>query len=211
MKAKIYQINLDLDYNSAACKGLKKKVDSSIYALVYPGDLHADDLEEIFTLLNLGDKPKGYHGRSLSVSDVVEIDSKFYYCDIIGFSEIEFDPSKVAKAKRIKEIETRRRSYAVIGFDGINYEADYIADHINEFQEALKDGSGPYDFERHCNVSDALGHYCDILDYHGIYQILLRIYDDEDQIDEILLNLKPDSEEAQLIRERYQEEIVDGE
>ena len=125
--------------------------------------------------------------------------------------ELEKESEELAKAKRIKEIEARRRNYAVIGFDGIDYEADYIADHINEFQEALMDGVGPFEFERHCNVSDALGHYCDICDYHGIYQILLRIYDDEDQIDEILLNLKPDSEEAQLIRERYQEEIVDGE
>jgi hypothetical protein len=43
------------------------------------------------------DHPAGYTGRSLSVSDVVEItdgDKKgFYFCDNIGFQKIDFDSS----------------------------------------------------------------------------------------------------------------------
>lgn len=98
MEIKVYQINMSLDNKNAIFKRLKRveSVDPTIYELVYQGDLDADDLEEIFTLLNIGDKPEGYHGRSLSVSDVVELDSKFYYCDAIGFSEVEFDASKIA-------------------------------------------------------------------------------------------------------------------
>ena len=43
------------------------------------------------------ERPEGYKGRSLSVSDVVEIvdengDSTFHFCDSIGFKQIDFDP-----------------------------------------------------------------------------------------------------------------------
>ena len=41
------------------------------------------------------DKPEEFKGRSMSVSDVVEVtndqgNAAFYYCDNIGFKKIEF-------------------------------------------------------------------------------------------------------------------------
>jgi len=44
-------------------------------------------LENIFQLFN-GDIVSMLNTRSLSVSDVIEIDGKFYYVDNIGFVEI---------------------------------------------------------------------------------------------------------------------------
>jgi hypothetical protein len=59
--------------------------------------------------------PHGYKARSLSVSDVVEVvaDEKlkpgFYFCDSIGFQEVEFDPNKTQRSDRfcnLNEVET---------------------------------------------------------------------------------------------------------
>ena len=106
----------------------------------------------------------------------------------------------------------KRRFERMIEIDGCPYTESYILAHINEFIDLLKNGLRTIDFDMQCNVSDALGQYCSIDDFDTLYQILLRIYDDDtDRIDEILLYLKPDSEEAQLIRERYQEEIIEEE
>ena len=49
----------------------------------------------IFYVFNM-EHPSGYKGRSLSVSDVVEIflasgGSEFYYCEPIGFKRIRFE------------------------------------------------------------------------------------------------------------------------
>jgi len=39
---------------------------------VYEGEINCSDLEEVYRMFNLN-HPEGYHGRSLSVSDVVEV------------------------------------------------------------------------------------------------------------------------------------------
>ena len=43
-------------------------------------------LEELFVIFN-SNRPEQYCGRSLSVSDVVQLDDKNYYCDSFGWSE----------------------------------------------------------------------------------------------------------------------------
>ena len=43
-------------------------------------------LEEIFTLLNVN-HPEDYTGHSLSVSDIVVLNDKKYYCDSYGWVE----------------------------------------------------------------------------------------------------------------------------
>ena len=45
-------------------------------------------LDYIFTIFNVGPKPENYHGHSLSVSDIIELDGVMYYIDGIGFTEI---------------------------------------------------------------------------------------------------------------------------
>ena len=52
-------------------------------------------LERVFSALNQK-YPDGYHGRSLSISDVVELyhdtERKYYYCDTVGYAATAFSP-----------------------------------------------------------------------------------------------------------------------
>lgn len=63
------------------------------YEKTYEGDIETDNtdkyeiLEEIFTLLNVN-HPEDYKGHSLSVSDIVVLSNKKYYCDSYGWVEI---------------------------------------------------------------------------------------------------------------------------
>lgn len=65
------------------------KVDLNDYNLVWFGKVDdAATPEDIFVMCNLN-HPEGYHGHSLSVSDIVYMDGKVMYCDNIGFTEVE--------------------------------------------------------------------------------------------------------------------------
>lgn len=74
-----------------------KIVNRNWYAQVYEGKLSLDQieiddtyqiLEKIFHVFNVS-HPTGFIGHSLSVGDIVEIGSNFYYCDPIGFLKLE--------------------------------------------------------------------------------------------------------------------------
>jgi len=62
----------------------------SDYVPVWRGTIESETvdgaLEELFLIFNV-DHPAQYCGRSLSVSDVVLLDNKPYYCDRLGWSE----------------------------------------------------------------------------------------------------------------------------
>ena len=102
----IYQINTDRDDNRVCFLGLdtlerfqhSKAVDPALYDQVYDGKLDCSSLETIYEKFNI-DHPADYKGRSLSVSDVVEIRGSdtlnpgFYFVDSIGFKSISFDKS----------------------------------------------------------------------------------------------------------------------
>lgn len=102
----IYQINTDRDNNRVCFLGLdslerfqhSKAVDPALYDRVYDGKLDCSCLETIYEKFNI-DHPADYKGRSLSVSDVVEIRGSdtlnpgFYFVDSIGFKSISFDKS----------------------------------------------------------------------------------------------------------------------
>ncbi len=51
-------------------------------------------LEEIFTRFNRDDRPNPTTMRSLSISDIVILDGRTYYCDSIGFKEISMTIKK---------------------------------------------------------------------------------------------------------------------
>ena len=62
------------------------------YKQVYEDEITADKgvielLEDIFTKFNIN-HPKDFKGHSLSVSDVVVLDGKMYYCDSEGWQDI---------------------------------------------------------------------------------------------------------------------------
>lgn len=107
----IYQINMeldiaqvcfmDLDWTLKHCDG---RVPSEAYVCIYTEETEEKPcLEYLFKRFNDPAKPDSYHGRSMSVSDVVEVISgtgtKAYYCRSIGFEEIEFDSSLCAEQK----------------------------------------------------------------------------------------------------------------
>ena len=80
MKVKIYQISDERDNDNVlfqpydALEKLQGTIDinSSIYDCVYEGDVDCITLDDVYAMFNT-DHPDGYGGRSLSVSDVVEI------------------------------------------------------------------------------------------------------------------------------------------
>ena len=101
MKIAIYQIAIEHDENRLAFQSLDHiisvsngRVPVELYDCVFAGEVSAQTLEDIFYVFNM-EHPSGYKGRSLSVSDVVEIflasgESEFYYCEPIGFKRIHF-------------------------------------------------------------------------------------------------------------------------
>lgn len=80
-------------------------IDSSIYDKLYDGEVECKTVEEIYTKFNI-DHPEDFKGHSLSVSDVVEIyesedaESGFYFCDRVGFEEIDFNPELCQVSER---------------------------------------------------------------------------------------------------------------
>ena len=102
----IYQINMDRDSANVCFIGMEslekikgtKDVNAAAYDRVYDGKMDCISLENIYQKFNV-DHPADYKGRSLSVSDVVEIRGSdtlnpgFYFVDSIGFKSISFDKS----------------------------------------------------------------------------------------------------------------------
>lgn len=102
----IYQINTDRDTANVCFIGMEslekikgtKDVNAAAYDRVYDGKVDCISLENIYQEFNV-DHPADYKGRSLSVSDVVEIresdtlNPSFYFVDSIGFKSISFDKS----------------------------------------------------------------------------------------------------------------------
>ena len=66
------------------------------YETVYDGLVGTNDPEEIYTLFR--DPVPGYDSRPIGISDVLELydadSSEFYYCDRVGFRQIEFAPQQ---------------------------------------------------------------------------------------------------------------------
>ena len=118
MEVKLYQINMDRDEDGVCfmrSESLSRlqgtdQINSTIYDLVFAGDLPCDNLEDVYRIFNL-DHPEGYTGRSLSVSDVVQIQNptdgnpSFHYCDSFGFKEVAFDPELTQDAQAPQTIK----------------------------------------------------------------------------------------------------------
>ena len=95
MRIKIYQMMESRDkrrlmfrrYAEAVALG---GVDPSEYELVFSGNVKTVDLDVVYSIFNNYAKmPRGYSGRSLSVSDVITVEGEAYYCDVIGFVKLE--------------------------------------------------------------------------------------------------------------------------
>lgn len=135
MDITIYQIDPEKDQHLVLFEDFdrmtriygKAEVDASIYGKTFEGEVDADDLEQVYEMFNL-DKPEGYQGRFMSVSDVVAVRKtggekpEYYFCDAIGFRKIDFDESKVTETykEKIKVVlcePGRMARYVEIGTD----------------------------------------------------------------------------------------------
>lgn len=89
MDVKIYQINLSRDKERVAFLPFsrRRRLDRSIYDKVFDGTVFVGDLESLYKWANLNPIR---NARSMSVSDVVEKDGEFFYCDSVGFKKIHF-------------------------------------------------------------------------------------------------------------------------
>lgn len=72
-----------------------RKIDPHNYIQVYwsqmeeTGRATVTMLEDLFTMFNVA-SPEDFRGHSLSVSDVVQLGNRFFYCDSFGWREIDF-------------------------------------------------------------------------------------------------------------------------
>lgn len=97
MKYQIYQLKpnriAQLGFRSLAETSHSVDVDHH-YHLVYEDELDIESdnlfvaLEELFRIFNI-DHPADFRGHSLSVSDIVKLDNKYYFCQSFGWEEIE--------------------------------------------------------------------------------------------------------------------------
>lgn len=113
MNVRIYQINMKRDTNHIAFMNYdslpkfqgSSEIDSSLYDKVFEGEVNCFTLENLYEIFNL-EHPAGYKGRSMSVSDVVEIidgnngKSYFHFCDSFGFQKVDFEPEKTQISDR---------------------------------------------------------------------------------------------------------------
>lgn len=97
MKYKVEILQLDFESKTGRDKAFMfydwiieryGKINLDDYIRVYTGELDTNNLDEIFNIFNTK-RPKDFKGHSLSVSDIVSIDGKMYYCDSIGWKELK--------------------------------------------------------------------------------------------------------------------------
>ena len=94
MKYKIKQIKdiRNCGYAFMHYNWCKDQINLDDYEVVYEGELECSEiseaLEELFEIFNIR-HPEDFKGRSLSVSDIVEVDGENYYCDAAGWKKLK--------------------------------------------------------------------------------------------------------------------------
>ena len=95
MRYKLFQIK-DVENCLYVFSGLSfaqkdNKFSLKDYEVVYSGEIDNYNieytLEKLFEIFNIY-HPEDFKSRSMSVSDVVELDGDYYYCDHISFKKI---------------------------------------------------------------------------------------------------------------------------
>lgn len=102
--------------------------------------------------------------------------------------------------EEVESIVKQRSSKSKIEYFGYKFDPEYIKAHSGEFMDMLEEGYSPQNgFIQACNLHDVLNEYCSFETYLTAEQILLRIYDDSEKVDDMLLNLKPETKDADVI------------
>ena len=126
MKIKVYQIDHEKDawnvmFMDYAFTRKHGGVNPAVYKTVFDGNVDTENLEEVFALLNT-DAPVGYNGHSLSVSDIVETEEGFHFCDSFGFKKLEsFDVSQAEPitGHRMLVVEPHKEPYEMVIPEGL--------------------------------------------------------------------------------------------
>ena len=159
MKMKIYQVNAERDKDNVLFQPydfLEKlqgttDINSRIYDCVFEGDVDCITLDDVYTKFNI-DSPDGYGGRSLSVSDVVEIVEVPIAVGRISTSEgdrLFADPEKYRR--EIDRLHERHENFEACDIDKLEepsveqgyYFCDAVGFEPVEFDAALtKDNRG---------------------------------------------------------------------
>ena len=122
-KFRIYQLDLQpgktvpfaFEGIAALRKAGYEQPPASEYRLVHEGSMMCpkaqttpEVLERIFARYN-DNLPEDYHGRSVSLSDVVELyDGKsrsYYYCDTVGFIQVKFSPMLTQRGASVDTVK----------------------------------------------------------------------------------------------------------
>ncbi|MDR0530891.1 MAG: DUF3849 domain-containing protein [Oscillospiraceae bacterium] len=127
---KVFQINVDRDAEHRRFEALKEsqQVDASIYDEVYSGPVASANLESIFAQFN-EQSPALHRGRSMCVSDVIEVNNCHFYVNPVGYRAVEFDASQAQKPENLLKI-------VMIEPDQPAYEAE-IFDDLKSWQRAV--------------------------------------------------------------------------
>ena len=94
MKYKIKQIKdaENCEYVFRHYNWVKDNINLKDYEVVYEGELDYPEmpnaLEELFDIFNVR-RPEDFKGRSMAVSDIVEVDGDNYYCDAVGWVKLK--------------------------------------------------------------------------------------------------------------------------
>ena len=149
MEIKIYQINSARDTDERMFRGLEpsQEVDSRIYDMVFEGEVEGKRLEDIYHIFNQ-DHPEGFMGRSLSVSDVVEVVESssvtpgYYFCDSFGFTPIDFEPDETQTVEKnmirvvmLEPDKVARITEIPSGLAGLQQTVDGYIEAIYPFEE----------------------------------------------------------------------------
>ena len=232
MKIKIYQVNMERDKNRVAFMGydsLSKfqgspDVDSQIYDKVFEGEVNCFTLEKLYQIFNC-EHPAGYKGRSMSVSDVVEIvdgstgKSYFNFCDSFGFQRVSFEPDKTQISERFCDGD-KVETISVLLIQSGKYPKSVEIEDSLEAMQAVVGG----DIEEYMPFEDEVALICNDEGKVNGLPLNRAVYDSDHQIIDIMagdffichapfasekfLSLPPDLAKKYSEKFRYPEQFV---
>lgn len=137
-KIKIWQLNSEneiarnLVYMSY--KWSKKRLSLELYNKVWEGEINdAYDLDDIYHEFNLN-HPADFTGHSLSTSDVVEMDEKFFFCDSYGWVELNWSEPKEFVAIAVDPHGNDHKVWVKAGDDADATKKVYALGYVNVVQ-----------------------------------------------------------------------------
>lgn len=122
MQIRIFQLRNDFKDKFMSYEHMMNNggINAEDYRQVYGGDILIPDLNgalnTIYEICNIGERPLGYMGHSLSVSDIIEIRewNSFFFVDSFGFKKLDnFDIDKTNHGQMIRVLicECERHPY----------------------------------------------------------------------------------------------------